>query len=363
MHFVAIANELASRVPTEVVVPGYRGREAGWRFRNDVTVHSLSVPRKSWLALLAYELRKCTWLMGRRIRLGSAAVGDTVYLTRIGVLGLAVAVARVMGYEVVLEVNGWSPDEFRERGWPLWMRVGVRLMCDLQVSAATRLVCVTPGLARRAQRRGTPTLVLPNGADTSLYRAGAPAVAGNASAPDNVSVVFAGAVVAWQDLRTAIRALGADDARRWRLVVVGAGEDTENLQQLAREHGVAHRIDWEGWHPRERLPAILAKSDIGLVPLKPKGASDVCGSPLKLFEYLAAGLKVVATDVDGVTELAADLPIELYPIGDESGLNDAIMVASTAPALDGAELAAVRERIDWTERCTRLLNFVAAGPA
>ena len=47
--------------------------------------------------------------------------------------------------------------------------------------------------------------------------------------------------------------------------------------------------------PRPRLAQVLATADVGVVPLRPKGSTDTCGSPLKMFDYLAAGLPTVAT--------------------------------------------------------------------
>lgn len=356
VHFKELAGALARTARTEVMVPAFDGCDVDWGFSPHVAVRSLAVPKKSVLALLVYEMRKSAWLVRQRRLRGPET---TVFLTRLGVFGLATLLAALLGYRVVVEVNGWPPDEFAARGLPRWMRLVVRVQCELQVRWASGLVCVTPGIAGRAKRGDVPILVLPNGVDTSPYREQIPGQRRTDQSPaDTISVVFAGALVAWQDLTTAIEALRQDVKRSWRLIVVGAGEDEEALRALAARSEVADRIDWLGWLPRAKLPDTLSHYDVGLVPLKPKGASDVCGSPLKLFEYLAAGLPVVATVVDGVSELAAELPIEVYDVGDAHGLNSAVARAARRPPLARHELATLRDSIDWTHRSAELLRFI-----
>jgi glycosyltransferase involved in cell wall biosynthesis len=92
-------------------------------------------------------------------------------------------------------------------------------------------------------------------------------------------------------------------------VVVGDGPAVPALRQQAAELGVADRVRIAGLVAHDAIPELVAGFDIALQP-----RVVVYASPLKLFEYMAAGKAIVAPDqpnirevlVDGVTALLFD---------------------------------------------------------
>ncbi|HXZ83956.1 MAG TPA: glycosyltransferase, partial [Myxococcota bacterium] len=66
-----------------------------------------------------------------------------------------------------------------------------------------------------------------------------------------------------------------------------------------------------GPRSQEALPAFLAHCDVALLPLL-ENAHTVSSMPLKLWEYLAAGLSVVARDLPNLRGLADESAIRLY---------------------------------------------------
>jgi glycosyltransferase involved in cell wall biosynthesis len=83
-----------------------------------------------------------------------------------------------------------------------------------------------------------------------------------------------------------------------RVLIVGDGEQREQLEQLARAFGVERQVVLTG--RRLDVPDILATLDVAVC------CSDYEGSPLSVMEYMAAGLPVVATRVGGVPDLIDD---------------------------------------------------------
>ena len=84
------------------------------------------------------------------------------------------------------------------------------------------------------------------------------------------------------------------------LVLIGdepAGQHSAVLRRL-REQPNVHLI---GWRPYERLPDYLRGMDIGLLPLLDNAHTQAV-FPMKFFEYLAAGLPVVATSLPALDE-------------------------------------------------------------
>ena len=177
---------------------------------------------------------------------------------------------------------------------------------------ADLVLASAPSLARRLRDLNPNVLDAPNVADTQLF-AGAldegpvdPALA----ALPQPRVVFVGAIVATKldlDLLVALARLRP----AWSFAMVGAvglGDPRGDVSALEREPNV-HLL---GGRSYEQLPAVLRGAAAGLIPyaLNPLTASVF---PMKVYEYLAAGLPVVATplpSLEGVDAVAfaADAP-------------------------------------------------------
>ncbi|MBN1549969.1 glycosyltransferase [bacterium] len=87
-----------------------------------------------------------------------------------------------------------------------------------------------------------------------------------------------------------------------RLKLVGGGQYMSNVvEHINNEFGdLASQIDLDGWVSPEKMPSVLAESDVGLLPLAGDSLWLKSKSPTKLFEYMATGLPVVASDVGEV---------------------------------------------------------------
>jgi glycosyltransferase involved in cell wall biosynthesis len=81
-------------------------------------------------------------------------------------------------------------------------------------------------------------------------------------------------------------------------VLVGEGPAHDELVAAAGRHGVERRVVFAGRRAHDEVPALLAAFDLALVP-----AINPYASPLKLFEYMAAGLPVVAPDQPNLREV------------------------------------------------------------
>ena len=102
-----------------------------------------------------------------------------------------------------------------------------------------------------------------------------------------------------------------------RFVMVGDGPLREPAESLARDLGVAHRMIFPGWW--NDVPGLLDATTVSVLTSRHEGL------PCSVVESLAAGVPVVATDVDGTVEVVrSGSNGELAPAGDISGLADAV---------------------------------------
>src|SRR5918996_1113350 len=121
----------------------------------------------------------------------------------------------------------------------------------------------------------------------------------------------------------------ADEAERLEHVVLGAAELVVG-DGPGREVLEAAGARVTGALPHRDVPAQLAGADIGLAPYA-HDAPDYF-SPLKLFEYLAAGLATVAGDLPGVRDVVSAEEAVIVPCGDAPVLAAAVAALAADPA-------------------------------
>ena len=98
----------------------------------------------------------------------------------------------------------------------------------------------------------------------------------------------------------------------WAVIVGGQTNGTADdpditaLAEQARALGVADRVELRGHVPYERVPAALAEASVALLPLPDEPVARLFTSPLKLFDYMAAGVPIVASDLPSLREVLRD---------------------------------------------------------
>ena len=209
-------------------------------------------------------------------------------------------VARRHGVKLFLEVNAPLAEE-RARFGQLRLRWLAGALERFVWRSATKVLAVTGVLQQTISAAGVPPeqiAVVPNGIDPGQF-AGLPAREAGDGAP---VLGFVGFVREWHGLDAVIAAMAAErDGPRLRLVVVGDGPTREALEQQAAALGLADRVTFTGLQPREAIPGLVAGFDIALQPLVVSYAS-----PLKIFEYMAAGRAIVAPDQPNIREVLRD---------------------------------------------------------
>lgn len=199
------------------------------------------------------------------------------------------------------------------------------------------------------------------GADTERFRPGATGTVPFAR-PAGTVAVFAGAFRAWHGaihLVTALRELRARGLTDIGAVFIGDGPELPRVRDAAA--GLAGVI-FTGALPHAQLPACLAACDIGVAPFDLEAHRPLSlgfyWSPLKMFEYMAAGLPVVAPALDRIPELVAhNREGLLYDRALPTGLPHALEALSDVPLRlrlgRAARDRAVRE-YSWAAHCRAL---------
>jgi len=210
-----------------------------------------------------------------------------------------------------------------------------------------RLIAVSNAIVDKVDPLG-PSLVLPNAVDPDLWGE-RPAIPDWLAALPGPRLLYLGTLDSRLEVEAALQVV-----RAWpdgSLVLVGPLEDRAHLAPLLAEPNVHHR----GAVAHTEVPAIVAGADVCLIPHH-RTDLTVAMSPLKLYEYLAAGRPVVATDLPGIRGVHP--AVELVRDG-----GDPVAAAHRAlrrGPMGEAERLAFIDRHAWEERFDRILDLAFA---
>jgi glycosyltransferase involved in cell wall biosynthesis len=229
----------------------------------------------------------------------------------------------------------------------------------LAVSAALRDHVVSLGIdASRVH-------LFPNGIDPTLFFPAPPdpAVRQRFGLGEGPLLGFVGGLRPWHGVRAlpVLLARLSEEHRDARLVIVGDGPLRDELEQSLVSLGLMRQVIFTGALPHEDIAPLIRQFDVALAPYAPFD-HDFYFSPLKLFEYMACGVPVVAASLGQIPEVIRDNETGLlYPPGDLDQLTAAChrLLADPALRLEIGILAAqeVHQNYTWDHNARRAVEL------
>jgi glycosyltransferase involved in cell wall biosynthesis len=156
-----------------------------------------------------------------------------------------------------------------------------------------------------------------------------------------------------------MRQLGERGRTNVRAVMIGAGPE---LDRVRAEAAGLESVVFTGAVAHDRMPACLAAADIGVAPFDVTAHKPLqigfYWSPLKVFEYMAAGLPVVIPDIDRLRHIVRqDREGVTYDPSTADGLANAIetlLDSERRTALGRAARERVETEFSWAAHCRKL---------
>jgi len=143
------------------------------------------------------------------------------------------------------------------------------------------------------------------------------------------------------------------------LLIIGDGQDMPAVRELieGESESVRSRVKLTGWMPHSEIPVFLAAFDLAIFPF-----TNAYCSPLKLFEYLAAGIPTIGPDTDAVREVFTD-GVHLRMVKqDGSDFVDAVLELKNdvqlRRSLSKTGQALVLEEYTWRKNAERVIAHV-----
>lgn len=268
---------------------------------------------------------------------------------------------RLGGRKVIYDVHEDLPRQLRT--WffiPRVLRGGLALFAEVTERVAARflsgIVAATPTIAARFPAR--KTVVVQN--FPVLEELSAPAATPYAQRPP--CVAYVGGISEIRGIKHMVEAMGLlPEGLGARLSVGGAGFVPSELGDEVRRMPGWQRCTHLGWLGREAVARLLGEARVGLVVLHPT-TNHLDSYPVKLFEYMAAGVPVVASDFPiwrGIVEragcgLLVD-PLDARAIA--KAIQHLLEHPKDAEAMGRRGREAVIREFNWSAQAEKLLAF------
>jgi glycosyltransferase involved in cell wall biosynthesis len=137
---------------------------------------------------------------------------------------------------------------------------------------------------------------------------------------DPLTLGFVGHLGKHKGLDILLHALSLIEAKKFRLLVVGTGEEVEPLKAFCRELGLQRHVTFHGHVNNQRIASIYQQIDVLIVPsVWPEN------SPVTITEAMASGIPVIASEIGGIGELVEDgVTGFLVPVRDSQAMAERI---------------------------------------
>lgn len=251
------------------------------------------------------------------------------------------------GKPIIYEMNGFVFDATTTYGGLRLFQPLIKRIYMLQFRMATTIICVSEEISAHISKLGAYPSVrtVSNGVDGSLFH---PAEDGHVES----YAIFASSLAPWHGVRVLLDAVESPDwPQDLTLLIAGDGVDADAVRDRAQRTPL---INYVGLLERTQLAGMMRRASIGLCLVQPVSHRQVQEVyPLKLFEMMASGLPIIATDLPGQADIVRDAGAGIIvPVDDSKALARAIRALHENPSkrlLGKAAAAAVQERYEWRD--------------
>lgn len=266
---------------------------------------------------------------------------------------------RLQGCKVIYDMHEDLPRQLRHKSYlakPVAYVLGgfAELLETVAARVLTRLIVVVPAMQSRFSR--DDTILIANFPSITEF----PSIPETARERAQGRFVYVGGVGAVRGINEMVEAIASVGDDRAHLHLLGAFSDPL-LEARMRERKGWQRVNFLGWSSRETVVEELSQASAGLVLLHPT-PQYVISYPVKMFEYMAAGLPVIASDFPLWREIVegAGCGLLVDPQNPQA-LADAMQWVldnpETAAAMGRQGRAAVEERYNWEAESKRLVTL------
>jgi len=174
-------------------------------------------------------------------------------------------------------------------------------------------------------------------------------------------VVYVGQLYPWKGVKTLVASM--EYLPGVKLTVVGGGSEKEKkeIEKLVDKFNLRDRVKLTGFLPYQKALQYMTGASVLVLPLENETISRYFTSPLKLFEYMACHIPIVASDLPTIREILRDESALFAMPGDAKGLAAAIekIFKNKSLAKKLADDAYILSKeYSWKKRTERIVKFL-----
>ncbi len=245
---------------------------------------------------------------------------------------------RLLGRPVIHDIHDLMPELYLEKfaaGEKHWVVRALETQERWAGKFASAVLTVEERLKDILAERGIPRdkiHVLMNLPDDRIF---APRPSLAPKSPDAPFVlVYHGTLARRLGLDIAIEAVARARGAipRLELRIIGAGEERERLIELRDRLGLREVVTFsDGFVPVEQIPALIDDADVGLIPLRIHGGTDIM-LPTKLLEYVSVGIPCIVPKTGTITRYFDEDMVRFFEAENRDSLAEAIVELYRDPA-------------------------------
>lgn len=269
----------------------------------------------------------------------------------------------------ILEYNGSDVWVAKNWGMPLIFERTAEKIEIANLRAADLIVVVSNVLKDELLRRGIEgekILVNPNGVDETKYH---PEIDGKSirekyHAGNKIIVGFIGTFGKWHGAEILAESIKRVVEKNGNIhfLFIGDGLTMPLVKEVINNDNVSQHVTFAGLIPQEEAPRYLAACNILVSPHVPNpDGTPFFGSPTKLFEYMAMGKAIIASDLEQIGEVLKHKETALMVTpGNVSDLADGIIMLADDSELRTSLGKNAREevvaRYTWKEHTRKIIE-------
>ena len=198
------------------------------------------------------------------------------------------------------------------------------------------------------------TLVAPNGVDLKDFESAVPVESGQGT------VLYSGHLYSWKGVDTVLGAAALRPDLKF-VFLGGTAHDLEVYRKKQQELGLKNVV-FEGHIFKTQIPARLLDASVVLLPNNPGTVeSEKYTSPIKMFEYLASGVPLIASDLPSLREVLDESVCTFFKAGDPADLAralDLVLREYSSAKTKAMNAKTVARQYSWDSRASRILDFI-----
>lgn len=177
--------------------------------------------------------------------------------------------------------------------------------------------------------------------------------------------VYTGSFQQWKGVETLVEAAHIlSNMPHWHMIIAGGRtpHEVQTIQSLINTYGLTDRIDCLEFLPQKEVISILEKADVAIAPNRANAISSHYTSPLKIFEYMAMGLPIIAPQLPAFEEILSNgenaLLFEANSAHDLAEKMTTLMNDKALRSTISSNALEESKKYSWAKRGENILAFI-----